>query len=146
MAGQALSKGQMEARICEAFNRFEIDYMGRGPRQIKAYILQDMIIVRMTGFLSQSEKKLAETPQGVEQIKKLRAMLFENAKTDIEAMIIPIIQMEIVSIHSDVSTKSGEKIVLITLDGNLEERFQDAGQTRRKGAKPVDSKPMLYTP
>jgi len=146
MAAQTLSKGQMEARICEAFNRFEIDYMGRGPRQIKAYILQDMIIVRMVGFLSPSERKLAETPQGVEQIKKLRSMLFENAKADIEAMIIPIIQADIVSIHSDVSTKSGEKIVLITLGSNLEECFQQAGQTRRKAAKPVDSKPMLQAP
>lgn len=143
MAAQTLSKGQMEARICEAFNRFEIDYMGRGPRQIKAYILQDMIIVRMVGFLSQSERKLAETAQGVEQIKKLRSMLFENAKADIEAMIIPIIQMNIVSIHSDVSTKSGEKIVLFTLGSNLEECLQTAGQTCRKGTKPVDSKPML---
>ena len=143
MVAQMLSKGQMEARICEAFNRFEIDYMGRGPRQIKAYILQDMIIVRMVGFLSQAERKLAEIAQGVEQIKKLRSMLFENAKADIEAMIIPIIQMDIVSIHSDVSTKSGEKIVLITLGSSLEECLQDAGQTRRKGIKPVDSKPML---
>ena len=143
MVAQMLSKGQMEARICESFNRFEIDYMGRGPRQIKAYILQDMIIVRMVGFLSQAERKLAETAQGVEQIKKLRSMLFENAKADIEAMIIPIIQMDIVSIHSDVSTKSGEKIVLITLGSNLEECLQTAGQTRRKGTKPVDSKPML---
>ena len=143
MVAQMLSKGQMEARICESFNRFEIDYMGRGPRQIKAYILQDMIIVRMVGFLSQAERKLAETAQGVEQIKKLRSMLFENAKADIEAMIIPIIQMDIVSIHSDVSTKSGEKIVLITLGSSLEECLQDAGQTRRKGIKPVDSKPML---
>ena len=143
MVAQMLSKGQMEARICEAFNRFEIDYMGRGPRQIKAYILQDMIIVRMVGFLSQAERKLAEIAQGVEQIKKLRSMLFESAKADIEAMVTPIIQMDIVSIHSDVSTKSGEKIVLITLGSSLEECLQDAGQTRRKGIKPVDSKPML---
>ena len=121
MKGQQLSKGQMEAKICEAFSRFEIDYMGRGPRQIKAYILQDMIIVRMMGFLSQSEKKLAETPQGVEQIKKLRTMLFENSKADIEALILPIINVDIASIHSDVSTKSGEKIIMITLGCNLEE-------------------------
>ncbi len=123
MKGQQLSKGQMEAKICEAFSRFEIDYMGRGPRQIKAYILQDMIIVRMMGFLSQSEKKLAETPQGVEQIKKLRTMLFENSKADIEALILPIINVDIASIHSDVSTKSGEKIIMITLESNLEECF-----------------------
>ena len=119
-----MSKGQMEAKISEAFSRFEIEFMGRGPRQIKTYILQDMIIVRMLGFLSPSERKLAETPRGVEQIKKLRTMLFEGAKAEIESMISPIIQTDILSIHSDVSTKSGEKIVLITLGSNLEERLQ----------------------
>ena len=122
MKSQSLSKGQMEAKISEAFSQFEINFMGRGPRQIKTYILQDMIIVRMMGFLSQSERKLAETFQGVEQIKKLRAMLFETARVEIESMITPIIGMEIVSIHSDVSTKSGEKIILLTLEGNLEEQ------------------------
>lgn len=121
MKPQPLTKGRMEAMISEAFSRFEIDFMGRGPRQIKTYILQDMIIVRMVGFLSQSERKLAETPQGVEQIKKLRAMLFEAARGEIEAMITSIVKLDIVSIHSDVSTKSGEKIILFTLGGNLEE-------------------------
>ena len=121
MKPQALTKGRMEAKISEALSRFEIDFMGRGPRQIKTYILQDMIIVRMMGFLSQSERKLAETTQGVEQIKKLRAMLFEAARGEIEAMITSIVKLDIVSIHSDVSTKSGEKIMLFTLGGNLEE-------------------------
>jgi uncharacterized protein YbcI len=118
-----LTKGQMEAKISEAFSRFEIEFMGRGPRQIKTYILQDMIIVRMLGFLSPSEKKLAETPQGVEQIKKVRAMLFEGVLADIEAMVLPIIHTDIASIHSDISTKTGEKIILITLGSNLEERL-----------------------
>ena len=121
MKPQPLTKGRMEAKISEALSRFEIDFMGRGPRQIKTYILQDMIIVRMVGFLSQSERKLAETTQGVEQIKKLRAMLFEAARGEIEAMITSIVKLDIVSIHSDVSTKSGEKIILFTLGGNLEE-------------------------
>ena len=121
MKPQPLTKGRMEAKISEALSRFEIDFMGRGPRQIKTYILQDMIIVRMVGFLSQSERKLAETPQGVEQIKKLRAILFEAARGEIEAMITSIVKLDIISIHSDVSTKSGEKIILFTLGGNLEE-------------------------
>ncbi len=123
MEGFRITKGQMEAKISEAFSRFEIEFMGRGPRQIKTYILQDMIIVRMLGFLSPSEKRLAETPQGVEQIKKLRAMLFEGVLNDIESLIQPIIQTEIASIHSDISTKTGEKIILITLGSNLEERL-----------------------
>jgi uncharacterized protein YbcI len=38
-------------------------------------------------------------------------------------MLAPIIGMEIVSVHSDVSTKSGEKIILLTLGANLEEQL-----------------------
>ena len=123
MKTQSLTKGQMEAKISEAVSQFEINFMGRGPRQIRTYILQDMVIVRMIGFLSQSERMLAETSQGVEQIKKLRAMLFETARVQIETMLAPIIGMEIVSVHSDVSTKSGEKIILLTLGANLEEQL-----------------------
>ncbi len=123
MKTHSLTKGQMEAKISEAFSQFEINFMGRGPRQIRTYILQDMVIVRMIGFLSQSERMLAETSQGVEQIKKLRAMLFETARGQIETMLAPIIGMEIVSVHSDVSTKSGEKIILLTLGANLEEQL-----------------------
>ena len=120
MKSQPLTKGQMEAKISEALSIFETNYMGRGPRQIRTYIYQDMIIVRMIGFLSPSERKLAETPQGVEQMKSMRTMLFETAREEIEARITPLIGVGIVSIHSDVSTKSGEKVILFTLDSNLE--------------------------
>lgn len=120
MKSQPLTKGQMEAKISEALSIFETNYMGRGPRQIRTYIYQDMIIVRMIGFLSPSERKLAETSQGVEQMKSMRTMLFETAREEIEARITPLIGVGIVSIHSDVSTKSGEKVILFTLDSNLE--------------------------
>ncbi len=120
---KSMTKGQMEAKISEAFSKFEIEFMGRGPRQIKTHVLQDMVVVRMMGFLSPSERRLAETPQGVELIKKLRIMLFEGARNEIEAMLAPLIGTSIVSVYSDVSTKSGEKIVLVTLGDNLEERL-----------------------
>lgn len=118
-----MTKGQMEAKISEALSLFETTFMGRGPQQIKTNILQDMIIVRMMGFLSQSERKLAETSQGVEQIKALRTILFETARDEIVARITPIIGMGIISIHSDVSTKSGEKVIIFTLDSNLETKL-----------------------
>lgn len=120
MKSQPLTKGQMEAKISEVLSLFETNFMGRGPRQIRTYIYQDMIIVRMIGFLSQSERKLAETSQGVEQIKSLRTMLFETAREEIVSRITPIIGVEIISIHSDVSTKSGEKVIIFILDSNLE--------------------------
>ena len=116
-----MTKGQTEARISEAVSKFEIEYMGRGPKQIRTLIIQDLIIIRLKGFLSQSEQKLAENSQGVELLKKVRMMLFENSRSYLVSLIKEVIDVEVISTHSDVSTKTGEKIIVITVGENLEE-------------------------
>lgn len=116
-----MTKGQMEAKISEAVSKFEIEYMGRGPKSIRTYIINDMIVVRLTGFLSPSEQKLTDNPQGIELFKKVRTSLFEGGRGYLETLIIDVIGVAIVSTHSDISTKSGEKIIVITTERNLEE-------------------------
>lgn len=118
-----MTKGQIEAKISEEVSRFEIEYMGRGPKQIRTIIIQDLIIIRLNGFLSVAEQKLAENIQGVELIKKVRTTLFEGARDYLEKIIKQVIDVEIISTHSDVSTKTGEKIIIISVDDNLEERL-----------------------
>ncbi|MHB1314614.1 MAG: Na-translocating system protein MpsC family protein [Christensenellales bacterium] len=119
-----MTKGQTEAKISEAASRFEIEFMGRGPKQIKTIIIQDLIIIRLKGFLSQSEQKLAENIQGVELLKKVRTTLFESSRSYLETLIKEVLDVEIISTHSDVSTKSGEKIIVLTVTENLETRFE----------------------
>jgi uncharacterized protein YbcI len=121
--GGVMTKGQAEAKISEAVSKFEIEYMGRGPKQIRTLIVQDLIIIRLKGFLSQSEQKLAENSQGVELLKKVRMMLFENSRSCLVALIKEIVDVEVISTHSDVSTKTGEKIIVMTVDENLEEKL-----------------------
>jgi uncharacterized protein YbcI len=119
-----MTKGQVEAKISEVTTKFEINYMGRGPKQIKTKIVDDLIIIRLKGFLTPAEQKLAEKDDGVELIKKLRNMLFENAEHYFKDMIKQIIDIDIISIHSDVSTKTGEKIIVISATQSLEEKLQ----------------------
>jgi uncharacterized protein YbcI len=121
--GGIMTKGQVEARISEAVSKFEIEYMGRGPKQIRTLIIQDLIIIRLKGFLSQSEQKLAENSQGVELLKKVRTILFENSRSCLVALIKEIVDVEVISTHSDVSTKTGEKIIVLTVGENLEEKL-----------------------
>lgn len=116
-----MTKGQLEAKISEIVSKFEIEYMGRGPKTIKTYIINDMIVVRLTGFLSPSEQKLTDNPQGIELFKKVRTSLFEGGRGYLETLIMDFIDVAIVSTHSDISTKTGEKIIFITVDKNLEE-------------------------
>lgn len=120
-----MTKGQIEAKISEAVSKFEIEFMGRGPKQINTFIIQDFVVVRLKGFLSHSEQKLAQTEQGVELIKKARTALFENARGYLEALVKEAVDENVVSTHSDVSTKTGEKIIVITLENNLEERINN---------------------
>jgi uncharacterized protein YbcI len=116
-----MTKGQLEAKLSEAISKFEIEYMGRGPKTIRTYIISDLIVVRLTGVLSPSEIKLTETPQGIELFKKVRSSLFEGGRGFLETLITGIINVAIVSTHSDISTKTGEKIIIITADRNIEE-------------------------
>lgn len=116
-----MTKGQLEAKLSEAISKFEVEYIGRGPKTIKTYIINDMILVRLTGFLSPSELKLTDNPQGIELLKKVRTSLFEGGRGYLETLIKDIINVAIVSTHSDVSTKTGEKIIVITTDTNIEE-------------------------
>ena len=116
-----MTKGQLEAKLSEAVSKFEMEYMGRGPKTIRTFIAKDLIVVRLSGFLSPSEQKLTETPAGIELFKKMRTSLFEGGRGYLETLVTEVIDVAIVSTHSDISTKTGEKMIVITVDRDLEE-------------------------
>lgn len=116
-----MTKGQIESKISEAISKFEIEQMGRGPEKIRSIIFQDMIVIRIKGFLSNSEKSLAQNKEGVDLIKKVRTALFENARINIEDAIKSVIPVNVISTYSDVSTKTGEKVIVIIVDQDIEE-------------------------
>ena len=116
-----MTKGQIESKISEAISKFEIEQMGRGPEKIRTLIYQDLIIIRLKGFLSPSEKNLAQNKDGIELIKKVRTALFENARMGLEEAIMSVVDVNVISTFSDVSTKTGEKIIAVVVDQNIED-------------------------
>ena len=72
------TKGEIEAAISEAIVRFEIDYMGRGPKEARSYIVEDIILVRLKGMLTPAEQHLTKTADGVDLIKKMRATIIDS--------------------------------------------------------------------
>lgn len=121
----AITKGQVEARISEAIIKFEKDYMGRGPTETKAYIIKDMVLVRLKGVLTPAEEQLAKSPEGADLIKKTRVRLLESARLLLETMVAEISGCQVQSLHTDISTKTGERVIIFTLDKNLEEAFAE---------------------
>jgi len=112
------TRGQLEAEICEAVIRFEKEYMGRGPLETKAYILGDLVLVRLKNVLTQAELRLAEAAarkDGRELIKRVRIALLEEGRSLLEANVEEIIGVKIRSLHTDISTVTGERVILFSL-------------------------------
>ena len=117
------TKGQIESQISEAIIKFEKEYMGRGPMETKTYIIKDMIFIRLKGVLTPAEEQLAKTADGSELIKKTRIQLLEGARLLLENIISDITGYQVKSLHTDISTKTGERIIIFILYKNLEDKF-----------------------
>jgi uncharacterized protein YbcI len=112
------SKGQIEAEITEAIIRFEKEFMGRGPLEARTFLVEDMILVRLKNVLTQAELKLAETPnrkEGGELIKRIRIALLEQGRTLLVKAVEDIVDIEVKSLHTDISTRTGERIILFSM-------------------------------
>jgi len=113
------TKGQIEADISEAIVKFEKEYMGRGPVEIKTYIIDDMILVRLSGVLTPAEKHLAKSegdPDGQALIKQVRTKLIEKGRTLLEIVIQDITNRKVKSLHTDISTHTGERVIIFVMD------------------------------
>src|SRR6476659_8353334 len=113
------TQGEIEAAVCEGIARFEQEYMGRGPKDIHAYLIGDLLIVRLKGVLTVAEQQLVavlSAEKGRDLIKQVRIHLVETARPVMEAMILEITGSKVVSLHHDISTRTGEEIVLFTLE------------------------------
>ena len=114
------TKGEIEAEISRALVQFEIDYMGRGPKEARTYIIEDMLVVRLKGVLTPAEEQLTKTGDGGELVKKMRTILIEKAKPLLYQVVGDISGTKILDLHTDISTASGERVFVFTLESNLE--------------------------
>jgi uncharacterized protein YbcI len=113
------TKGEIEAAISDAIVRFEIEYMGRGPKEARSHIFEDLILVRLKGMLTQAEQQLTKSADGVELIKKMRSKIIDNAKAEFSRVITEVTGVAVRDILTDISTASGERIFVFILDRNL---------------------------
>ncbi len=121
-----MTKGQTEAKISEALIKFEKEFMGRGPRETVSYIIKDAIFIRLKGVLTPAEEQLAKTSEGAKLIKKTRVELLESGMALLGKIVFDITGCETTSMHSDICTKTGEKIIVFILDRNLELKFKNS--------------------
>src|SRR5512132_1146698 len=112
------TQGEIEAAICDRISRFEQEHMGRGPKDIRAHLIGDLLVVRLQGVLTAAEQHLVTTlpvEKGRDLLKEVRTQLIETARPVLESLILAVTGTKALSLHHDISTVSGEEVLLFTL-------------------------------
>ncbi len=119
-----MTQGQAEAEFTRAIVQFEKEYLGRGPVDARTFFIKDMILVRLLGLMTPAENKLAETSDGRSLIKETRRQLFESSKPMLEEIVSRVTGSALISLHTDMSTVTGERIIVFTVDQDLTKLFR----------------------
>ena len=112
------TSGEIEAAVCQGMSRFMQECMGRGPKDIHTHLLGDLIVIRLQGVLTTAEQHLVKTLQaekGRDLLKQVRIQLLEAARPILEAMVQEATGIKVLTLHHDISTTTGEEVVLFTL-------------------------------
>lgn len=112
------TQGEIEAAVCQAITQFEQKYMGRGPKDVHAHLIGDFIVIRLHGVLTEAEQQLVKTllpEKGRDLLKQVRTQLIEMARPVLEGLILEATGVKVLSMHHDISTLTGEEVVLFTL-------------------------------
>jgi uncharacterized protein YbcI len=149
------SQGEIEAAVCDGISRFQQEFIGRGPRDIHAHLLGTLLVVRLQGVLTPAERQLiapwheaatgaAGTGNGEAGangstngdgkgngralLKQVRAHMVATGRPRLEEVVEQATGVKLVSLHHDISTVTGEEVLVFSL--------AEAPACRPKKAKP----------
>ena len=111
---------EMETAIRNAIIKFEQEFMGRGPSDVRAFILRDIILIRLKGVLTQAERQLAKSNEGIAMVKQMRQNLISQGRDQLCRQILEITGAETTALFTDIDAKIGERVIIVTLDRDLE--------------------------
>jgi uncharacterized protein YbcI len=118
------TRGEVEAAIRNAVIKFEQEFMGRGPDDVRAFLVRDMVLIRLKGVLTAAERQLAKTPEGVEMVKRLRQTLIAQGREKLCEQLRELTGVEVTALYTDIDTAIGERVFVFTLERDLEAAFK----------------------
>ena len=119
-----LTRGEMEAAIRNAIIKFEQEFMGRGPTDVRAFILRDTILIRLKGVLTMAERQLAKSEEGIGMVKQMRQNLISQGREQLCRQMLEITGAETTGLFTDIDTHIGERMIVFSLDQDLEAKFR----------------------
>ena len=110
----------MENAIRNAIIKFEREFMGRGPEEVRAFIVKDLVVVRLKGVLTPAERQLAKTPEGIDMVKRLRQNLIALGRDKLCEQVSDITGAKTLALFTDIDVQIGERVFVFTLDRDIQ--------------------------
>ncbi|MCZ6799339.1 MAG: DUF2294 domain-containing protein [Nitrospirae bacterium] len=118
------TKGEIEASIRNAIIKFEQEFMGRGPEDVKAFIVKDLVLIRLKGVLTPAERQLANNTDGIEMVKAMRQNLISQGREKLIQQLSEITGATVLGLFTDIDTQIGERMIVFSLAQDLESTLQ----------------------
>ena len=118
------TKGEAETAIRNAIFKFEQEFMGRGPTDVKAFILRDIVLVRLKGVLTPAERQLAKSTEGIEMVKRMPQNLISQGRENLCGQISEVTGTEVIGLFTDIEPQIGERMIVFTLAKDLDPDFR----------------------
>ncbi|MFZ5968767.1 MAG: Na-translocating system protein MpsC family protein [Bacillota bacterium] len=90
---------ECERAIVDFAAKFVKEMTGKGPRVVKAKILEELIHIHFEGYLTDLEKSLLNSSNGVTLVEKIRNELHEVYKDDYLEQIRKILKKDVDFLH-----------------------------------------------
>lgn len=117
------TKGSIEAEIGNAVARFHREQQGRGPVELRAFVLGDLVLVRSTGIFTPTEARLAASDEGRKLIASARRELRTITHQEIEAEVARITGCKVRTSFYDLAVEAAEQVEVYVLEEDLERRL-----------------------
>ncbi len=111
---------EIERAIRNAIIKFEQEFMGRGPDDVKTFVVRDLVVVRLKGVLTPAERQLAKTVEGIDMVKKLRQNLIALGRDKLCEQVNKITGAKTLALFTDIDVIIGERVFVFTVDRDIQ--------------------------
>jgi len=132
------SQGEIEAAVCDGISRFQQEFIGRGPRDIHVHLIGNLLLVRLQGVLTPAERQLVAprsngaavgaagdghgngdgNGNGRALLKQVRSHMVATGRPRLAEVVQGATGARLVSVHHDISTVTGEEVLVFSLDAS----------------------------
>lgn len=121
------TRGSIEAEIASATVRFHREQQGRGPEEVRAHLIGNLVVVRLSGVFTTTEARLASTPEGRRLIRSARQELRSITRAAAEELIASIVGCAVERSYFDMAVEAAEQIEVYVLETDVERRLLRPG-------------------